>query len=355
MSVLITGGAGFVGASIARRLKERYPRRRVVVVDNLKRRGSELNLADFKRRGIEFLHGDIRNPDDLTTIEGSFDRLIEASAEASVLAGLNSAPSYLLHTNVTGTLNCLEFARSRCDGVIFLSTSRVYSIPALKALPLTAGDERLDLDERAPLPPGCTASGISETFETARYRSLYGATKLASELIIQEYSELFGLRAVVNRCGVIAGSGQWGKADQGVFTMWVARHYFEKPLRYVGFGGTGKQVRDLLHPDDLFALIDLQSERMEEHAGAVFNVGGGLQGSVSLKQYTRLCREVAGRDVEIGADAETTKVDVPYYVTDNSKVTSRTGWSPKIGVKEIVVDIFEWLKAEEETLRPIFS
>ena len=344
-----------MGASIARRLKDRYPDRRVVVVDNLKRRGSELNLSDFKRRGIEFVHGDIRNPDDLAAVEGSFDRLIEASAEASVLAGLNSEPSYLLHTNLTGTLNCLEFARKRCDAVIFLSTSRVYSIPALKALPLTAGDERLDLDECETLPLGCSVDGISETFETTRYRSLYGATKLASELIIQEYSELFDLHAVVNRCGVIAGSGQWGKADQGVYTMWVARHYFEKPLRYIGFGGTGKQVRDLLHPDDLFALIDLQSERMQEYAGEVFNVGGGLQGSTSLRQYTKLCREVTGREVEISADPETGKVDVPYYVTDNSKVTSSTGWRPKTGIREIATDVFEWLKAEEDTVRPIFS
>ena len=344
-----------MGASIARRLKDRYPDRRVVVVDNLKRRGSELNLSDFKRRGIEFVHGDIRNPDDLAALEGSFDRLIEASAEASVLAGLNSESSYLLHTNLMGTVNCLEFARRRCDAVIFLSTSRVYSIPALRALPLAAGEERLDLDERATLPLGCSVDGIAETFETARYRSLYGATKLASELIIQEYSELFDLHAVVNRCGVIAGRGQWGKADQGVYTMWVARHYFEKPLRYVGFGGTGKQVRDLLHPDDLFTLIDLQSERMQEYAGEVFNVGGGLQGSISLKQYTQLCREVTGREMEIGAEDATTKVDVPYYVTDNSKVTTSTGWSPKMGIREIATDIFEWLKAEEDTVRPIFS
>jgi CDP-paratose 2-epimerase len=355
VSVLITGGAGFVGASLARRLKERYPNRRVVAVDNLKRRGSELNLSDFKRRGIEFIHGDIRNPDDLAAVEGCFDRLIEASAEASVLAGLNSDPSYLLHTNLTGTLNCLQFARARCDAVIFLSSSRVYSIPALRALPLAEGDNRLDLDGGATLPVGCSARGISETFETARYRSLYGATKLAAELIIQEYGELFGLRAVVNRCGVIAGSGQWGKADQGVYTMWVARHHFEKELRYIGFGGTGKQVRDLLHPSDLFALIDLQSEQMREYAGEVYNVGGGLQGSISLRQYTELCREVTGKELEIGTEVETTKVDVPYYVTDNTKVTASTGWSPKMGVKEIVTDIFEWLKAEENTVRPLFG
>ena len=344
-----------MGASIARQLKERYPKRRVVVVDNLKRRGSELNLSDFKRRSIEFVHGDIRNPDDLTAVEGAFDLLIEASAEASVLAGLNSDPSYLLHTNLTGTLNCLEFARARCDAVIFLSTSRVYSIPALRALPLAEGDDRLDLVEGATFPVGCSAAGISETFETARYRSLYGATKLASELIIQEYCELFGLRAVVNRCGVIAGRGQWGKADQGVYTMWVARHHFEKELQYIGFGGTGKQVRDLLHPNDLFALIDLQAEQMPEYAGEVYNVGGGLRGSISLRQYTELCRELTGRKVGIGVDAETNKVDVPYYVTDNAKVTASTGWGPKIGVADIVADIFEWLKAEEDAVRTIFS
>ena len=327
----------------------------MVALDNLKRRGSELNLVDFKNLGVEFVHGDIRNPDDLGALDGSFDLLIEASAEPSVHAGLDAKPAYVLHTNLSGTLNCLEFARNRCGAVIFLSTSRVYSIPALQLLPLSEGAGRFDIDADGILPRGCSVNGISEEFDTSQFRSLYGTTKLASELVIQEYCELFGLPIVVNRCGVIAGRGQWGKADQGIYTLWVARHFFGKGLTYTGFGGTGKQVRDLLHPDDLFALIETECLHMDRCAGQVFNIGGGVQGSTSLRHYTELCRKITGNQVEMSSDPATAKVDVPYYASDNSKASDHLDWQPKKGVRDIVEDIFDWLKAEQDRVRPIFD
>src|SRR4051812_4260946 len=122
MRILITGGAGFVGSSLATYFKKNDPSSSVVAFDNLKRRGSELNLAVFKELGIEFVHGDIRVLSDLEDLSGDFDLFIEASAEPSVLAGLNGSPNYVLQTNLTGTLNCLEFARKRTRQMIFLST-----------------------------------------------------------------------------------------------------------------------------------------------------------------------------------------------------------------------------------------
>lgn len=353
--ILITGGAGFVGSAIARRLKEDDPQCEIVALDNLKRRGSELNVTDLTRRGIKFVHGDIRAKDDLFDLPGTFDLFIEASAEPSVLAGLDGAPNYLLGANLTGTLNCLELARQRAPRMVFLSTSRVYSIQPLRAIPLQESKMRLVLADAAAKVPGLTMQGVTETFATHLPRSLYGATKLASELMIQEYADTYKLEAVINRCGVIAGAGQFGKVDQGVFTLWVANHYFGKPLKYTGFGGAGRQVRDLLHPDDLYDLLVLQNAQLKDVAGSVFNVGGGQTTSVSLAELTALCQEVTGRSVSVAQDPRTTPVDIPWYITDSSQASARFGWRPQRSVATIVQGIHDWIRANDAMVRPLFT
>lgn len=354
MRILITGGAGFVGSRLALAFREAYPQSTIVALDNLRRRGAELNLPVFKARNIEFAHGDIRQVSDLEDLSGQFDWLIEASAEPSVLAGLNSSPNYLLGSNLTGTLNCLEFARRRVGGMVFLSTSRVYSIAPLRELALVEETTRFAPAARQQV-NGLSARGVTEQFATHLPRSLYGATKLASEMVIQEYVHAYGLKAVINRCGVIAGPGQFGKVDQGVFTLWVAHHFFGQALRYTGFGGQGKQVRDLLHPADLFALIERQLECMDECAGEAFNIGGGLEVSTSLLEMTRHCQEVTGREVAIARDLTTTPVDIPWYISDAQRAAQRFAWQPRRGVREIVSDIFEWLRDDEERLRALWN
>jgi CDP-paratose 2-epimerase len=353
MRILITGGAGFVGSSLARSFRERYPSSTVVALDNLRRRGSELNLASFRASGIEFQHGDIRHPGDLRDLEGNFDLMIEASAEPSVLAGLNGSPDYLLNSNLVGTLHCLEYARERVGNVIFLSTSRVYSIDPLRSIRLREGETRFEIREEQEL-PGIGPAGIRESFPVLQPRSLYGATKLASELIIHEYADSYGLSAVINRCGVIAGPGQFGKVDQGVFTLWVANHFFGKPLGYRGFGGSGKQVRDLLHPADLFDLIVRQLENVSQVRSKTFNIGGGVRVSTSLAELTSVCREIVGNQVPIASDPDTHSVDIPLYISDHAKATEQVGWEPRRTVRDIVTEIHAWLRANEAALRPIF-
>jgi CDP-paratose 2-epimerase len=354
LKLLITGGAGFVGSHLARAFKHSFPRSRVVVFDNLHRRGSEINLEGFKRLGIEFVQGDIRVPHDLQDLAGTFDVLIEASAEPSVQAGIHASPYYAVDTNLTGTLHCLEFARNRVGRTVFLSTSRVYSISPLRDIPLSRSGDRFEI-RTGRHGTGWGAQGVSEDFPTHLPRSLYGATKLASELILQEYVQTYKIKAVINRCGVIAGAGQFGKVDQGVFTLWMAHHYFGRPLRYTGFGGTGKQVRDLLHPQDLFRLLQTQLARMERHNGKVFNVGGGRPISVSLREMTFLCREISGRKVQVASDARTSPVDIPLYLSDTRKVRSAFGWRPRFSVRDILDDIHDWLRIEESRLKPLFS
>ncbi len=124
-SILITGGAGFVGANLAVSFKKKYPKLEIIALDNLKRRGSELNINRLKENNIRFVHGDIRNPEDLI-FDTKVELLIDCSAEPSVLAGFGDNPAYIINTNLSGTINCLELARKNKADVVFLSTSRVY-------------------------------------------------------------------------------------------------------------------------------------------------------------------------------------------------------------------------------------
>lgn len=353
MNILITGGAGFVGSSIAISLKNTYPSYTVYALDNLKRRGSELNLARLKSAGVVFFHGDIRNKEDFDTVP-EVDAVIEASAEPSVLAGLNGTPDYLINTNLVGTINCLNFALKHKAKFIFLSTSRVYPIKTIETLNFIEEETRFTLADQQPV-AGVSAKGIAEDFPLNGARSLYGTTKLASELIIQEYNEFYGLETVINRFGVITGPWQMGKVDQGVMVLWIAKHFFKQQLGYFGYGGTGKQIRDMLHVADLFRLVDWQLHHLDQVNGQILNAGGGWESSASLQELTAICQEVTGNTIPIQSVPETRTADIRLYVTDNSLVTAQTGWAPQIGIRQIVREITEWLAANEKDLAPILK
>lgn len=352
-SVLITGGAGFVGSNLALRFRRDLPEARIVAFDNLRRRGSELNLPRLREAGVDFVHGDIRQPEDLTDA-GAFDLLVECSAEPSVHAGYDGSPAYLLDTNLVGTLHCLEAARRQGADVLFLSTSRVYPIRPVRELPLRREGERLVIPPDA-AGTGWSERGISTDFPLAGGRSLYGASKLCSELVIQEYVDMYGMRAVIDRCGVLTGPWQMGKVDQGFFVLWAARHLYGGSLGYHGFGGHGHQVRDVLHVDDLYRLLRLQLDDLDRHSGRVYNVGGGPEVSVSLAELTALCAERTGRTLEMARRPETSPADIPYYVSDLAAVSEATGWAPSAGVEEILDEVLEWLGTHRETLEPILS
>lgn len=352
--VLVTGGAGFVGSHLALGIKHAGETERVVALDNLHRRGAELNLAKLRDGGVEFVHGDIRQPADLENF-GAISWIIECSAEPSVQAGYTSSPRYVTDTNLVGTLNCLELARRHGAGVLFLSTSRVYPIAALRHLPLEEGASRLEVAREAIMPTGFSPQGIGEDFTLQGPRSLYGATKLASELLLTEYGHIYELPHVINRCGIIAGPGQMGKVDQGVAVLWAARHLYAGKLDYVGFGGEGKQVRDMLHIDDLLRLVLQQMDRIDAINGRTFNVGGGPGGSVSLRELSALCAEHTGVELAIGSKPETHPSDVPWYVTDNKAVEEALDWRPEHDVAAIVRDIMTWLRTEERVLRPLLA
>jgi CDP-paratose 2-epimerase len=348
-SILITGGAGFVGGSLALFLKGRYPATRVVTMDNLHRRGSELNLPRLAAAGVEFIKGDIRFPDQFPP--GPFESLIECSAEPSVLAGYNESPDYLMETNFLGTYRCLEKARQWQSKVVFLSTSRIYPIAPLEAHPWVEGPTRFEWADVAGAP--ISSQGVRESLPLCGARSLYGLTKFASEGLIEEYRSAFKLQAAINRCSVIAGPWQMGKVDQGVVALWVMRHYFGKSLKYIGYGGTGKQVRDMLHVADLCELIEEQLGRFELWDGWLGNVGGGRACSASLLELTALCRRIVGRSPEVASDPVTRQADLRIFLADSSRLFERTAWRPRRSVERIVADVFQWIQANETALKPM--
>jgi len=309
MKILITGGCGFVGGQLALHLQSRG--HRVIALDNLARRGSEMNLSRLRRGGVEFVHGDVRNREDFAGVTGSVDLICETSAQPSVLNGYAN-PLFDITNNALGLVNVLELARERKCPVIFWSSSRVYSADRINVLPRLETPTRF-VWEGAPSRNGATPGfdprfGIGEDFSVdGRQHSIYGLSKVMGDLACQEYADAFGVQTVINRFGVLSGEGQFGKTDQGWVAWWAAAFHFGLPLRYIGWGG--KQVRDILFIEDVCRLVELQMSQMARISGEVFNLGGGREHSLSLIEATALLREKTGHDVPVTVEAEPRKAD----------------------------------------------
>jgi CDP-paratose 2-epimerase len=351
-NILVTGGAGFVGSNIATRLKEYFPRTTVTALDNLSRKGSELTLPRLQEHGVVFRHGDVRKREDLALDD--IDLIIECSAEPSVMAGVTSSPEYLIHTNLLGAINCFELARTSGADVVFLSTSRVYPVGLLNNLSYHETATRFELDQKQKI-PGASNNGISEEFPMSGARTLYGATKLSAELILNEYVENYHINAIVDRFGVIAGPWQMGKVDQGFIALWIAHHVFGKPLSYIGFGGIGKQVRDVIHVDDVFDLLIKQLDSIEEHSGKMYNIGGGRQRSISLVELTTLCEKITGKSIRMSHVKETRPGDVRIYISDNTKFVKASGWKPKRSLETIITDVTRWIRDNASILERVIE
>jgi len=346
--LLITGGAGFVGSNLAVSLASRHPEWEILALDNLYRKGSELNLPRLEQAGVEFVKGDVREPEDLRRLP-EITALIECSAEPSVMSGVDGDSSYLVHTNLTGAYNCLELARRDGAFLVFLSTSRVYPVAPQAELALEEAPTRFEIAAEQAV-PGVSPAGISENFPLEGARTLYGATKLAAELLIEEFRAGLGVPAVIDRCGVIAGPWQMGKVDQGVFTHWMLAHRFGNPLTYIGFGGAGKQVRDLLHVDDLVDLVERQLLDPAAWDGRTVNVGGGRECSLSLAETTAICQRLTGNEVPIAPVEETRAGDVPIYLSDCTRLFSLDEWRPRRSAEQVLTDIHEWIAADEDRI-----
>jgi CDP-paratose 2-epimerase len=341
MRILVTGVCGFVGSVLAESLLERIEGIHLVGVDNLIRPGAETNRTRLQRLGIEFTHGDLRSASDIASLPAC-DWVIDAAADPSVLAGLSGAGSSrrLFEHNLAAFANVLEYCREHHSGLLLLSSSRVYSISALSAIPLRVDAQAFAVDTGATLPFGLTIEGIGLDFSTAAPVSLYGATKLASEIMALEYSAAFGFPVWITRCGVLTGAGQFGTPSQGIFAYWVNAHLRRRPIRYIGFNGTGYQTRDALHPRDLAALLVAQMRATHLGGPRVYTAGGGLANTMSLAQLTSWCDDRFGHHTP-AVDLEPRNYDVPWVVMDNTQAANDFGWRIEMSLPTILEGIAE--------------
>jgi len=340
MKILISGVCGFVGSTLARSLLLSGRGHQVYGFDNFIRPGSETNRAELKTLGVKLFHGDLRAASDLETLPAC-DWVIDAAANPSVLAGVDGKTStrQLVEHNLGGTVNLLEYCKQHRAGFILLSPSRVYSIAPLAALPVEAVNGAFRVAAGAVLPPGVSAAGVDESFATLAPISLYGSTKLASEALALEYGETFGLPVFINRCGVLAGAGQFGRPDQGIFTYWLNSHLQRRPLKYIGFGGQGHQVRDCLHPRDLAPLLEKQFAAPPlPAADRIANFSGGTASAMSLRQLTDWCDARFGPH-PVSADPAPRAFDIPWIVLDHAKATRLWNWKPQVSTPVILDEI----------------
>lgn len=351
MKILITGICGFVGSAISHALLDHVAGLQIVGLDNFIRPGSESNREPLRKRGVKLVHADIRSASDLEALP-PVDWIIDAAANPSVLAGVDGRTSsrQLVEHNLGGTVNILELAKRDRSGCILLSTSRVYSIKPLAELPVEEVKGAFVPRSDAQFPEGLSASGLSERFSTTPPLSLYGSTKVASETLALEYGESFDFPVWVNRCGVMTGAGQFGRADQGIFAFWINAYLRKRPLMYIGFGGNGYQTRDALHPRDLVSVLLKQMNASTRNQPRIINLGGGIGNSMSLAQLSDWCAQRFGKH-DIAQDSTPRPFDLPWIVMDCRLAKAAWDWEPATTLGQLLDEIAahaekhpDWLK-----------
>jgi len=205
-------------------------------------------------------------------------------------------------------------------------------------------DDRFEPDSSNALPQGVSSRGLAENFPTTPPISLYGSSKLASEYLALEYGETFEFPVWINRCGVLAGAGQFGRADQGIFSFWINAYLRRAPLKYIGFDGAGHQTRDCLHPRDLLPALQKQMAAAESGRPCIMNFGGGTENSMSLAQLSNWCAERFGLH-HVASDPEPRPFDVPWLVMDSRLADETWGWRPTMSLEAILEEIAKHAEA----------
>jgi CDP-paratose 2-epimerase len=350
MKILISGVCGFVGSTLAEALLDDDSANEIVGFDNFSRAGSHLNVNRLRKRGVKVRYADVRSPSDLDGLP-EVEWIIDAAANPSVLAGVDGTTSsrQLVEHNLYGTVNLLEAAKRYHAGFVLLSTSRVYSVKALSNIPVMAVEETFRPQRAAVLPPGASEDGIAEDFPVQPPLSLYGASKLASECLALEYGEAFDFPVWINRCGVLAGAGQFGHAEQGIFSYWINAYLRRRTLRYIGFDGAGRQCRDCFHPRDLVPLLKKQFVADKSPKPRTVNLGGGAANAMSLAELSRWCAQRFGEH-EVASDPKPRPFDVPWLVMDSRLARETWDWQPAIGLEGILQEIANHAEANPDWL-----
>ena len=325
--IFITGICGFVGSSLASFFYQKNYK--VFGIDNLSRKGSYKNYLTLKKKNIKIFRGDLCDNKFLKKLlkkKYKFESFIHCAAYTSVLDGTNLISSKQLYeNNILSTLNSLELTKNFNSNFIYISSSRVYSINDLNSLRQSS-----------------KKSGIKENFSTTSPLSLYGSSKIISENITQEYCELKKIPFVINRCGLMSGSGQLYKNDQGIISFWINSWKKNKNLAYIGFNGIGQQTRDCLHPYDLGGLIILQNKKIKKLKikNRTFNVSGGIKSAFSLKELSTWCtKNIFFKKIK--SIKKNRKYDVNWLVLDNFKAKKEFNWKIKYNKNLIFEDILK--------------
>ena len=340
MKILITGGCGFVGTNLALFLHSKG--HKVNCLDNLIRKGSIYNLNLLKKKKIKNFKIDISNYKKIQKLP-KYDFIIDCCAEAAVEISKKDVDK-VINTNFFGTLNILKKAKKDKSKIIFLSSSRVYPIKDMNNL----------INKKIIKSKIQINKTFGEKDNVLGPKSIYGFTKLSSEMLIEEFSYAFDLKFIINRCGVISGPLQFGKQDQGFVSLWIWKHLNKNKMNYIGYGGLGNQVRDVLHIYDLCDLIFLQIKKFSKINNKIFTVGGSKKSYTSLKQLTKICERVTGNKIKFGKIPKTSIYDIPYFITSNNIVTKIYRWKPKRNILEVVKDTFLWLKNNKSMINKYF-
>ncbi len=349
MNILVTGGCGFIGSNLSISIKKQIKNSKVFAFDNFFRKGSLINKKRIKKNGVKVIKGDIRLKKDFYKLP-DIDLIIDCAADPSVASGLNSGIKYLIDTNLIGTLNTLEFAKKNRAKLIFLSSSRVYPFEKINNLKFKVKNNTFIPSKNF---KNSKTKLFSEKFTTNGIKTFYGFSKFSSENLIQEYAKAYNMSFIINRCGVVSGPWQWGRIDQGFVVYWMLSYLFKLKLNYIGYGGNGYQVRDILDVEDLSNLINSQIKNFSLFKNDIFNVGGGPERAMSLKNLTIECNKLFKLNKSITKISNTRYGDIPYYVTDNSKITELSGWKPKKKIKTTLRNIYNWVVENKSSIKKL--
>lgn len=334
MKWIITGGAGFIGCHAA----DRFHRagHRVVLVDNLSRRGANANLEWLRAKGIDdFIRADVRDPramNDLLARHGDADAVLHLASQVAVTTSILD-PRDDFETNALGTFNVLEAVRTVAKGrpaVLYSSTNKVYG--DLAHVRVVERDGRYAYEDRP--------FGVDES-EPLDCKSPYGCSKGSGDQYVRDYARIYGLRTVVFRQSCIYGTRQMGIEDQGWIAWFCVATTLGRPFTIYG---DGKQIRDTLWVGDLIDAYGRAFDRIESISGEVFNIGGGPSNTLSLRELVDALERKLGRALE-PSRADWRPGDQRVFVADIRKAGRVLGWSPTVPTSEGIDRLLEWVVA----------
>ncbi len=342
MHHLVIGGAGFIGINVARRLLDAGEQ--VTILDNLQRPGASENVSWLSESypGVRLVVGDVRTDSELLEqLVAPADVLYHLAGQVAVTTSV-ADPRGDFEANALGTLNVLEALRRLQSNavLVYSSTNKVYG--AMEGVPVVEAETRYAYGNRR--------AGVNEE-QPLDFHSPYGCSKGAADQYVRDYARVFGLRTVVLRQSCIYGPRQFGIEDQGWLAWFCIAAVLRRPITIFG---TGKQVRDVLHVDDLIDLMWRIAESPDRVAGRIYNVGGGADRSLSLLEALGLLERELGRPIEYEV-APARVGDQPIYVSDISKASAELVWTPSRETSAGIAELCEWTRSNRELLRSVLE